>query len=405
MQNLPLKGIRVTDFTVVWHGTHVTQWFGVMGAEVIKIETKVHPDILRSNFPKGKQRAGLNMSSEFAALNYGKKSISLNLQQPKGVELAKKLIKMSDIVTENFGGSVLERWGLGYQDLKKINPGIILYAGSGYGRTGPLKEAVAFANTVEACSGLSNLVGYPEGGPSMMASRGWNDLVAAVHGAFAVLAALYNRKSTGEGQYIDLSMTEAMEGFLVEPLIDYNINGRVAGRVGNRDSIMAPHGTYRCRGDDKWVAIAVANNDEWRAFCRAIGNPDWTKREEFRDELSRWHNQAELDELIGQWTRNYTDYEAMEILQKAGVMAGASLDMKELMDDPHLKERGFFVEMEHREMGKLRLPGLPLKLSDCPKGDYSAPPCLGQDNDYVFGELLGLSKEEIKRLEEEKVIY
>lgn len=405
MQNLPLEGIRVVDFTVVWHGTHLSQWLGVMGAEVIKIETQRHPDVIRAMFPKGKERWGLNLSIEFAVLNYAKKSIALNMNEPKGMELAREIIKTSDVVTENFGGSIMERWGLGYSDLKKLKPDIIMYSGSGFGRTGPYKDLVAFAVTIEGFCGLSSVAGYSDSGPAMMASRAWNDLVAAQHGVFAILAALHHRSKTGEGQYIDLSMSEAMDCFLAEAVMDYTMNGRVAERTGNRGDNMAPHGCYRCRGEDKWVAIAVSNNEEWKAFCDAIGNPDWTKKEEFRDELSRLRNQDEMDRLIEEWTKNYTDYEAMEILQKAGVMAGASLDMQELMEDPHLNERDFFADMDHPEMGKMRLVGLPWRLSDTPKGNYQHAPLLGEHNDYVFGELLGMSKEEIRRLEEDKVIY
>jgi len=405
VQKLPLDGARVVDFTAIWHGPHLSQWLGVMGAEIIKIESSLHPDITRSRFVFGKERAGLNLSVDFAALNYGKKDVTLNMAQPKARELAREIVKISDIVADNFGGGVMERWGLGYPDLKKLKPDIIVYSGSGYGRTGPYKDLPAFASVVEAFTGLHSITGHVGGEPAQMASHAWDDLVAAQHGVFAILAALYHRSKTGEGQYIDLSMSEAGAAFLAEPIMDYTMNGRVAGRVGNRDNIMAPHGCYRCRGQDKWVAIAVSNEEEWIAFCKAIGNPEWTKEERFGNELSRWKNQEKLDKLIGEWTINYDHYEVMERLQKAGIMAGASLDMEELAHDPHLKERDFFVEMEHPEMGRLSLPGLPWRLSNTPKGNYQCPPLLGEHNDYVFGELLGLSKEEVRQLKEEKVIY
>jgi len=175
--------------------------------------------------------------------------------------------------------------------------------------------------------------------------------------------------------------------------------------VGNRDDIMAPYGCYRCRGEDKWVAIAVSSDEEWVAFCNAIGHPDWSRKEEFSDVLVRWKNQDELDRLIGEWTINHDHYEVMQALQKAGVMAGASLKVEEVADDPHLKENGFLVDIEYPDKTKLRRTGLPWRLSDTPKGNYRYCPSLGEHNDYVFGELLGISKEEIKRLEEEKVIY
>jgi crotonobetainyl-CoA:carnitine CoA-transferase CaiB-like acyl-CoA transferase len=183
------------------------------------------------------------------------------------------------------------------------------------------------------------------------------------------------------------------------------MNGRTGERIGNRDKIMAPHGCYHCLGEDEWVAIAVSGDDEWRSFCKAIGSPEWTEREEFNDELSRCKNQDELDRYVEEWTRRYQKYDVMEILQKAGVAAGASLSVQGVAEDTHLKEREFFVETEHPVMGKLPYARLPWRLSNAPKGNYHYAPLLGEHNEYVFGELLGLSKEEITRLVEEKVIH
>lgn len=230
-------------------------------------------------------------------------------------------------------------------------------------------------------------------------------MVASQYMVFAVLAAIYHRSQTGVGQYIDHSMAEGSTSMLAEAVMGYTMNGRVQGPMGNRDDIMAPHGCYRCKGEDKWVAVAVSSQEEWLALCNAIGKPEWMRRQEFSDELSRWKNQEELDKLLAEWTINHDHYEVMERLQKAGVMAGACLDVKELASDPQLKERGYLVEMDRAETGKLRLVSLPCRLSDCPKGNYQSPPLIGEHNDYVFGELLGLSKEEIKQLKEEKVIY
>jgi benzylsuccinate CoA-transferase BbsF subunit len=355
--------------------------------------------------PPGFERDDYNAGTAFASLNYGKKSITLNMNEPGAVELAKKLVKMCDVVTENFGGPVLERWGLGYEELKKIKPDIIYYAGSGYGRSGPHRSRPSYAEIIEAYDGSTYLNGYPGGEPATVGVSPWTDATQAMHGAFAIMAALYHRDRTGGGQYIDAAMLEGSANFLGEMVMGYTMNGVLGERMGNRDKIMAPHGCYRCQGNDEWVAIAVGSQAEWQAFVKAIGSPDWAEKAEFKDELGRRQNQDELDRLVEEWTRKYHQYEVMEILQKAGVAAGVSLNVKDLVTDPQLKARRFFVDIEHPVIGRMTLPGLPWRSEGRQKGNYSSPPLLGEHNDYIFGELLGLTNEEIARLKEEKVIY
>ncbi len=406
MQKLPLEGIRIMDFGQMWAGPHVTQWLVVMGAEVIKIETNLRLDFMRMvGTPPALRDKAPNAGSAFACLNYSKKSITLNMNQPRARELARELVKITDIVSENFGGPVLERWGLGYPELKKIKHDIILYSGSGYGRSGPHKERPSYAEIVEAFDGSTSVNGYPGGEPNTVGVSPWTDATQAMHGAFAILAALYYRSKTGEGQYIDAAMIEGSCNFLGELVMDYVINGRTGELIGNRDKVMAPHGCYHCLGEDEWVAIAVGNDEEWKSFCRAIGSPAWTKKEEFNDELSRWNNQDELDRYVEEWTSKHQKYEVMEILQKAGVAAGVSLSVQGVAEDVHLKERGFFIETKHPVMGRLPYASLPWRLSNTPKGHYHYAPLLGEHNEYVFSKLLGLSKEEINQLVEEKVIH
>jgi benzylsuccinate CoA-transferase BbsF subunit len=404
LDKLPLEGIRVTDFTAIWAGAHITQWLGVMGADVIKIESNLRPDGTRVSWRPGRD-PNSTITAEFACLNYGKKACTLNMTLPRARELAKDLIAVSDIVAENFGGAVMDRWGMGYSDLVKIKPDIIMYSGSGFGRTGPYKELPAFAGIVESFGGLLSLNGYPGGQPSPMCTRGYADILTADHGTFAILAALYHRSRTGHGQYIDLSMSQVVGAVIPEAFIDYTMNGRVQGPQGNRDSTMAPHGCYRCQGDDEWVTIAVSGDDDWRAFCDAIGNPEWTGDARFRDGVNRRRNQDELDQLVQEWTKNHTHHEATEILQRAGVMAAATVNVVEGVQDRHLTERGFFRDMDYPGEGNLRLAGMPWRLSDVPEGNYQRPPALGEHNDYVFKELLKMSDEEIAQLQEEQVIY
>jgi benzylsuccinate CoA-transferase BbsF subunit len=408
MQKLPLEGIRIMDFGQMWAGPHLSEWLAVMGAEVIKIETNLRIDFMRMvGQPPALAGKGPNAGSGFASINIGKKSIILNMTTPKGQELAKKLVAVCQVVTENFGGAILDRWGLSYAEIKKIKPDIIMYAGSGYGRSGPHKERPAYAEIIEAFDGSTYANGYPGGPPQTVGVSPWTDATQAMHGAFAILAAIYHHSKTGEGQYIDASMLEGSANFLGELIMGYNLNRRLGERIGNGDGIMAPHGCYKCRpsSEIEWVTIAVANQKEWKAFCRVVGNPAWTKKEEFNDELVRWKNQDQLDKFVEAWTVQYGCYEIAEKLQKVGIAAGPSLSTRQIFDDQHLKEREFFFQTVHPFMGKICLPSLPWRLSDTIKGNYTSPPLLGEHNDYVFGRLLGLSESEIKQLKDEKVFY
>ena len=408
MQRLPLEGIRVMDFGQMWAGPHLSQWLAVMGAEVIKIETNLRIDFMRMvGQPPALAGKGPNAGSGFSSINFGKKSIVLNMTTEKGRDLSRRLVKVCQVVTENFGGSILERWGLSYEEIKKIKPDIIMYAGSGYGRSGPSKERPAYAEIIEAFDGSTYANGYPGGPPQTVGVSPWTDATQAMHGAFAILSAIYHHSKTGEGQYIDASMLEGSANFLGELIMGYELNGRLGERVGNRDAIMAPHGCYKCRpsSETEWVVIAVADQGQWRAFCRVLGNPAWAKRPEFADELSRWKNQDELDKYVEAWTSQLGCYEVAEKLQKAGIAAAPSVSTRQIVVDPHLKARGFFFETVHPFMGNICLPSLPWRLNDTVRGNYIYPPLLGEHNDYVFGQLLGLSPEEIKRLREEKVFY
>jgi benzylsuccinate CoA-transferase BbsF subunit len=409
MQSLPLEGIRILDFTQMWAGPHTTEWLSVMGAEVIKVETNLRIDYMRTvGAPPQLAGTGPNVGSCFATLGWGKKSITLNMNTLRAQELAKKLIKLCDVVTENFGGSILDRWGLSYEEMKKIKPDIIYYAGSGYGRSGPHKERPAYAEIVDAFTGATFANGYPGEEPCVVGVSPWTDGGQAIHGAVAVLTAIYHHMNTGEGQYIDAAMIEGNSNFLGEMVMGYIINQRVGERCGNQDAIMAPHGCYPCKNthdEDEWIVIAVSGQKEWKTLCRLMGNPAWSRNAEFADELSRWKNQVQVDKQLGEWTRKSGAYELAARLQKAGIAAFPSLSTKQLTHDKHMAEREFFVETEHPVLGKALLTGLPIRFSDSPKGNYRCAPLLGQHNEYVFHQILGLSKEEIQKLTEEKVFY
>lgn len=401
---LPLKDIRIADFSWVAAGPWATALMAQMGAEVIRVESRRKLDICRNQPAFADDVPGINRSYFFNIFNASKKSCTLDLSKPRAAEIAKKLVKISDIVIENFAVGVMEDFGLGYDELSKVKPDLIMVSISGLGQTGPLKNAVCWGNNLHAYSGLTGLTGYTDGQPRQMGGT-WADPLTAVTATFAILAALHHRDETGEGQHIDISQCEATMAQLPEALMDYAMNDRVRRPTGNMDEAMAPHGLYRCKGEDKWIAIAVSNQAEWEALCDVLGNPNWTKEERFSYELGRWQNQDELDRFIEAWTKEHEHYEVMNLLQKAGVPAGPCLDAEELYKDRHLQARSHFIEIEHPEVGKRPSVAVPWHISGVPSPDYFHAPTLGEYNEYVFHELLGLPRERIAKLIEEKVIY
>lgn len=404
MVKYPLEGIRVTDFTWAWAGAHAVTTLALLGAEVIKVESSRRIDHSRVfSLTTGQWFGDPDHSPVFNDINLNKLSANLDLSHPKGVELAKGLIKISDVVTQNMRPGVMDRLGLGYEVLREIKPDIIMLSSSARGITGPERDYIGYAPSFAALSGLSYISGYPNDGPIRLS--GEIDLLSATTSAFAILAALVHRQRTGEGQHIDLSSSEATSVLIGEVLMDYSMNGRIQSRKGNRDEFMAPHNCYRCKGEDKWISIAIATDEEWKAFCEVVGFPEWANDERFADAYSRWQNQEELDKLIGSWTANYTHYEVMEMLQKVGVAATPSFNSEELYNDPHLRARDFWAEVDHPLIGKQTVVAPTWKLSRTPAEVRRHGPLFGEHNQYVFGELLGLDTSEIERLIEEKVIY
>ena len=403
MNKSALQGIRVADFSWVWAGPYGIMLLAYMGAEVIKIESSKRIDSSRmGSITTGQAATGWESSSYFNNVNLNKFGVTLDLSQPKAVELAKQIVRISDVVAQNMRPGAMDRLGLGYKDLVKIKPDIIMLSSSAYGATGPYREYTGYAPHFSAFSGLAYMTGYPDGEPDLI--TGSTDIRSATTSAFAVLAALNYRQRTGQGQHIDLSSPETLSVLIGDALMDYTMNQRQPSRNGNRDDSMAPHNCYRCKDEDKWVSIAVATDEEWEALCRAMGNPEWTKDERFSDSYSRWQNQEDLDKLIEQWTINYTHYEVMERLQASGVAAMPSFSAEELFADPHLEEREVATEVNHPVMGKQVVLNPPWKFSETPASIERAAPLMGQHNDYVFGELLGMSKQEINQLTEEGVI-
>jgi len=398
-----LEGIRIVDFTRYAAGPQITLTLALMGAEVIRVESQVELDHFRrpeSAVSYGSQRAA---NDSFNTLNLNKLSVTLNLKTKKGVELTRKLVAISDVVVDNFRPGVMGRLGLGYDVLKVIKRDIIMLSASSHGAVGPEKAYSAYAVTFGPLGGVSHLTGYEGDSPAV--TRSSADLRPGTAAAFAILAALNYREASGEGQFIDFSAREAISCGIGEAIMDYTMNGRVRTRHGNRDDILAPNNCYRCKGDDKWISIAISNDEEWRALVAAMGSPAWADDARFADQLRRWHNQDEIDKHIGEWALNYSDYEIMDMLQRAGVAAMPAFDSEELFTDPHCKERNVFVPTEHATEGRLYAVAPPWKFSKTPAQVTKAAPQLGEDNDYVLRELLGLSQKEIDKFTADGGLY
>jgi len=397
-----LKGIRVADFSWAWAGPYATMLLALLGAEVIKIESQARLDHVRMRALGFGLFRGADRSPFFNDLNLNKLGITLNLSQPEGVELAKRVVAVSDVVVQNMRPGVMDRLGLGYKALSKVKPDIIYLSSSACGTTGPERGYVGYAPTFGALGGAIYLNGYPDAPPQM--TMGSIDLRSAATAAFAILAGLCWRQRTGQGQHIDLSSQETITALVQDAIMDYTMNKRIQTRRGNRDDIMAPHNCYRC-SDGKWITIAVATEEEWQAFCQAIGAPGWTGDERFCDAYQRRKNQEELDERVQEWTMTHTACEVMKLLQDAGVAAVPSLGGEGLYNDPHLRERECFQEVEHPVMGKRVVVAPHWKFSYTPASISRHAPLLGEHNEYVFSELLGMSIEEIEDLVQRGVIY
>jgi len=376
-----------------------------MGAEVISVESNQRLDEgrLTGPFPDG-INGGINSSANFNAYNRGKKSCTLNLKQPEAVEIARQLVLVSDIFVENFSPPVMPRLGLDYETCRALKPDIIYLSLSGYGATGPNRDYVSYGLQLQAFSGLADLTGYVNG-PSRNLGTPISDHVGALAGAFGILTALHHRNNTGEGQYVDVSQCEVLVALCPEAILDYMMNDRVHERAGNRDDIMAPHGVYRCKGENNWVSIAVSNEEEWKALCEVIGRPDLTDIPRFADMFARHQDQEELDKVISAWTIKQTDYEAMHILQGKGVPASAVLSNSQIIRDPHLRERGFCVEDDHPDTGKRTMAGFSWHLNRTPGKALRYAPLLGEHNIEVFCGLLGMSEDEVDNLVNKGVIY
>ncbi len=391
------------DLTAVWAGPFGTRMLGDYGAEVIKVESPRQWDLLRSLglIPRETPR-WYNRSAYFNHNNRNKYGLALDLSSSAGRDVLLRLCAISAVIVENYRSDVMDNLGLSYEAVREVNPAIIYVSMPGHGKTGPEKDYVAYGSNVEQLSGLVSLSGY-EGGEPMKTGFSYGDPMAGTALVAAVAMAIRHRNRTGEGMYVELAQRENLTMFVGEHLVDFSMNGISRPPMGNRHAFLAPHNRYRCAGDDSWVTIACENDGHFRALCGVLGRPELADDDRFSTNGARKANEDDLDAIIEEWTARRGHYEAMHVLQRGGVPAGAVLSVPELLSDPQLRSRQAWVEHTHPDAGTWEMESPPWKLSRTPGHIRLPAPGFGEHNSYVLRDLLGLGEEAIARLYAEGV--
>lgn len=399
---LPLAGIRVADFTWIGAGSYTTKLLADFGADVIKIETATRLDSLRETAPFKDGKPGVNRSGYFADRNTSKRSVTLNLKHERARDVARQLIDCSDIVANNFTPGTMEKFGLGYEHVKAFKPDIIYLAMSMQGAIGPDANYVGFGLTIAALTGLQHLSGPPERMPAGTGTNYPDHVPNPSHGAFAVLAAIYRKRKTGLGQYIDLAQTEPTIGLLGPAMVDYTVNQRVAERNGNQHATAAPHGVYPCQGKNRWITVSVYNDTQWQALVNTFGAPATSRP--WHDAAVRHARQSELDAWLAEITHKRDAFDLMLQLQALGVPCGVVQDARDLIEhDPQLAHRQHWLRLEHKEMGSSLYNATPVRLSRTPAKITRPAPLLGEHTHEVCTQVLGMDEGEFSRLCEDKI--
>ena len=401
--NPPLHGIRVVDLTMVWAGPFGTRLLGDYGAEVIKVESPKQWDMIRSlgliprTTPKWYNRSGY-----FNHNNRNKYSLALELRNPLGRQTLLDLCAVSDVIVENYRSDVMDNLGLSYAEVKAVNPKIIYVSMPGHGKTGPESGYVSYGSNVEQLAGLVSISGY-EGGEPLKTGFSYGDPMAGTSLAAAVAMAVRHRNRTGEGMYVEIAQRENLMAFVGEYIVDYSQNREFRPPTGNRHPYFAPHSRYTSTGEEQFIAITCETDEQFAALCRIIGRPELAEDPRFATLPERKANEVELDPHIEAWTSTRGHYDAMFVLQHAGVPAGAVLTVPELMADPHLRARDAWLEQSHPDAGVWEVEAPPWKLPRTPGSARLPGPGFADHNGYVFRELLGLGEEAIARLYAEGV--
>jgi crotonobetainyl-CoA:carnitine CoA-transferase CaiB-like acyl-CoA transferase len=397
-----LDGLKVVDFGWVGVGPFHAQWLGNYGATVIRVESHSRPDVLRRSRPFKDNIPHLDRAGVFPSANSSKYGITLDISKPKGRELAFELIKWCDVMVVGLTKKVLQKLEMDYNTVRKVKSEIIYFCTSQMGFLGRHSHYRGYGGEAMAIAGLHSLFGWPTRSPAVPYIM-YPDMCSPFIGVGTILAALDYRRRTGKGQFLDQSQIECALIGLAPYLLDYKINRRVVQRHGNRSPYAAPHGVYRCKGEDRWCAITVFKDEQWVGFSKVIGEPEWVKSPKFSTFKKRKENEDELDKLVENWTINYTAAEAVTLMQVAGVPAGIVRNIRDVFESPQLNDQGAIVWLDHPVIGRYAYVPPPFKLSKTPAAPFPSP-CIGQHNEYVYKEILGLSDDEIGDLLVEGVI-
>lgn len=401
----PLDGIRVANFGWVWAGPMVGQTLGFLGADVYKIESRARVDMARTIPPFAEGIRDTERSLSHHAGWAGNGSITLNLKTAEGVELARRFIAECDVVIENFAPGVMERLGLGYDRLVEVRPDLVMFSMPAAGLYGPLRDLRTYGLSLASITGMDSLTGYLDGPPIPM-ENAFSDPYNGIMGAFAILVALSHRNRSGEGQHIDYSQQESVMQMVGPAVMDYVLNGRVAAPMGNRHPLGmgAPHGVFPCAGDDRWISIAVLTDAEWRGLVEAMEDPEWARDPAFASHAGRLAGIESIHEGIAGWTKGHDDRQLAALLQAHGVAASPVFNVADLLDDVHYKDRGTFVEVTHPLGFTETIYGAYVKTSRS-EANVRPGPVMGQDNEHVFCEIVGLDGDRYRKLVEDEVIY
>ncbi len=401
MVRLPVAGVRVTDFTWIGAGSYATKILADFGADVVKIESSRRLDSLRLAAPYKDGVKGVNRSGYFADRNTSKRSMTLDMKHPKALGLVMKLIATSDIVANNFTPGVMERFGLDYQSVRRVKPDIIYLNMSMNGTTGPERGYLGYGAGMAAITGLQHLTGLPGRVPAGTGTNYPDHVPNPCHAAFAVLAALRHRRRTGEGQFIDIAQTEPTIALLGPAVLDLTVNGRLQQPRGNQHPAAAPHGVYRCKGEDLWIAICAMTDAQWRALRQVLGDPEWAREAAYGSVGGRVAKRVAIDEKLDIETARREAGELAAALQARGVAAGVVATAADVTRDPQLEHRGHWVTLDHPEMGRSLYNAPPFRCSRTPVALSRPAPLLGQHTAEICRELLGLSDAQITALRED----